>query len=154
MSTQAQSSVWEKRSSQSIEQIYPGITRFWLAKGQIVCYTVTTIARPAIDAWTEATMELAMAWPKDHIYLSIHDFSEATLTPYVRKRAEEANSKMPKTLYGRSAVIMPRTFMNHMIRLFVTVELSRKNLRIERDVFFRLEEATEWLKKALEEPTA
>ncbi|MEP7285381.1 MAG: hypothetical protein ABI947_06405 [Chloroflexota bacterium] len=147
-------SAWDKRSSQTVEQIYPGVTRIWLHKGQIVCYTVTSVTRAAADAWLNSAVELVAQWPADQPYLSIHDFSEATLTPFIRKRSVEANKAMPPTLFGRSAVIMPRTFVNHIIRLFVTTDLSHANKRIQRDVFFRLEEATEWLLKGMDKKPA
>lgn len=143
------STAWDKRSSQSVEQIYPGISRFWMHQGQIVCYTVTSISRPAIDAWKASTLELIHAWPLEQPYLSIHDFSEATLTPYVRQRSSELSVAFPEGLHGRSAAIIPRTFINHLMRMWVTINLARNNERIQRDVFFRIEEATEWLKKAL-----
>jgi hypothetical protein len=140
---------WDKRSSNSVEQIYPGISRFWMDQGRIVCYSVTSITRPAIDAWKASTLEIVHAWPVEQPYLSIHDFSEATLTPYVRQRSAEMSVAFPERLFGRSAVIMPRTFVNHLIRMWVTMNLARNNQQIKRDVFFRLEEATEWLKKGL-----
>ena len=141
---------WDKRSSQQIEQICPGVTRMWLHKGQIVCYSVTTVARPAVDAWMQATHDLIHAWPREQIYLSVHDISEATLTPYIRNRTSITNKLMPKDLKGRSAVIVPRTFINQMIRLFVANELGRQNKSIQRDVFFRFEEAIEWLVRGIE----
>src|SRR5258708_757845 len=143
-------SPWDKRSSQSVEQICPGVSRFWLHKAQIVCYSVSTITRPAIDAWMRETLALINTWPLNRTYLSIHDVSEVTLTPYMRKKVAEVNLQMPKELRGRSAVIVPRTFINQMMRLFVTIELAQKNRSVQRDVFFRLEEATVWLEKALQ----
>ncbi len=142
---------WEKRSSHQIEQIYPGVTRMWVHKGQIVCYSLTTVARPAVDAWMQATHDLVHAWPREQIYLSVHDISEATLTPYIRNRTSTINKLMPKDLKGRSAVIVPRTFINQMIRLFVANELGRQNTSVQRDVFFRFEEAIEWLVQGIEQ---
>lgn len=143
------SSAWEKRSSQTVEQLHPNVTRFWMYRGQIVCYTITSVSRPAIDTWANASLELIKEWSPDQPYLAIHDFSEATLTPYIRKRAEEVVLQIPKHYTGRSAVIMPRTFVNQLIRLFVTVDLVNKNKVIDRQVFFRIEEAVEWVKKAI-----
>jgi len=140
---------WEKRSSQQIELIHPGVTRMWLHKGQIVCYSLTTVERHAVDAWMQATHDLVHAWPRDQIYLSVHDISEATLTPYIRNRTSITNKLMPKDLKGRSAVIVPRTFINQMIRLFVANELGRQNLSVQREVFFRFEEGIEWLAQAI-----
>src|SRR5947209_7569230 len=102
-------SPWDKRSSQSVEQIYPGITRIWMHGGRIVCYSITTIARPAVDAWMESTHELVHSWPRHLPYLSLHDISEATLTPYIRKKTGETALLMPRDLYGKSALILPRT---------------------------------------------
>jgi hypothetical protein len=144
-SVQTALSPWDKRSSQSVEKIYPGVTRIWLHKGQIVCYTLSTVARAAVDAWMQATEELIHAWPLEHPYLAIQDISEVTLTVYMRQKTSEVNGRMPSSLKGRSAVVMPRTFVNQMIRLFVTIELARKNPSVQRDVFFRIEEATAWL---------
>jgi hypothetical protein len=143
------SSAWEKRSSQSVEQLHPHVTRFWMDKGRIVCYTITSVSRAAIDVWADSSLALIMEWPADQPYLAIHDFSEATLTPYVRKRAEDIVSQIPKHFTGRSAVIMPRSFINQLIRLFVTVDLVNRNRVVDRQVFFRIEEASQWVKKAI-----
>jgi hypothetical protein len=110
-SVQTALSPWDKRSSQSVEQIYPGVTRIWLHKGQIVCYALSTVARVAVDAWMKSTEELIRAWPLEQPYLAIHDISEVTLTVYMRQKTAEVNGRMPPNLKGRSAVIMPRTFI-------------------------------------------
>jgi len=145
----AQPSAWEKRSSQSVEVIYEGVSRIWLHSAQIVCYSVTTVSRPAIDAWAEAVKALVLAWPTDRPYLAIQDFSEASLTPYIRKQSTSINENWPAVLKGRSAVVAPRTMLAQLMRLFVSHELRPQNLAIQREVFFRIEDATSWLEKGL-----
>jgi hypothetical protein len=140
---------WDKRSSQSVEMIYDGVSRMWLHGAQIVCYGVTTVSRPAIDAWAKAVRELIDIWPKDRPYLAIQDFSEASLTPYIRKQSTSINSAWPADLRGRSAVVMPRNMLSTVMRLFVSHELRPQNNSIEREVFFRIEDATSWLEKGL-----
>ena|SRR5579859_6502067 len=148
-STHRELTAWDKRSSQSVENIYDGVSRLWLHGAQIVCYSVTTVARPAIDAWKEATVALINAWPTERPYLAIQDFSEASLTPYIRKQSTSINLAMPATLKGRSAVVAPRNVLTQLIRLFVSRDLSPQNPNIKREVFFRIEDAITWLEKGL-----
>ena len=155
-STQQQLTAWDKRSSQSVEPIYEGVSRIWLHRAEIVCYSVTTVARPAIDAWREAVMALVLTWPTDRPYLAIQDFSEASLTPYIRKQSTTINLSWPTNLRGRSAVVAPRTMLAQVMKLFVSHDLRPQNLKVEREVFFRLEDAITWLEKTpvLEENTS
>ncbi len=148
-STHQELSAWDKRSSQSIETIHEGVHRMWMHGAQIVCYSVTTVTRPAIDAWKEATLELASVWPTERPYLAIEDFSESSLTPYIREQATKINMAWPPKLKGRSAIVAPRNVLTERFGFFVTRDLNPQNPNIQRAVFSRLEDAVDWLEKGI-----
>lgn len=138
---------WAASDVHETRQIYPGITFNWLADGKIACFTVSTVAREAVDAWLAASAELTQVWPAEQPYLAIQDVAKATMTPYIRQRSAETVAMTPRYLKGRSAVILPRTVFNEMIRLYVTVDLARKNRNVARNVFFTRDAAVAWLLK-------
>ena len=138
-------SVWDKRNLGEVEQIHPNVTRAWLENGRIVYFTLTSVARPAVDAWLNASEDTVRTWPAEVPYLSIHDLREGTVTPYIRRQSAAVVARMPTSLRGRSAVLVPRTFANQLIRLIVTIDLVRINRNIQRNVFFNRQDAVNWL---------
>jgi hypothetical protein len=145
MATAGTATVWDKRNLGEVEQIHPNVTRSWLENGRIVCFTLTSVARPAVDAWLNASEDTVQSWPIEVPYRSIHDLREADVTPYIRQQSAAAVSRMPTQLKGRSAVVVPRTFTNQLIRLIVTIDLVRINRNIQRNVFFTQQDAINWV---------
>ena len=136
---------WDKRNLDGVESIAQGVTLQWLENGRVVCFTVNTVARPAIDAWLNRSEQIVKGWPAQIPYLAIQDISGSTLTPYTRERSAKTVALTPDYLRGRSAVVMPRTVVNQAISLFVTVNLARKKPNIQRHVFVAKDEAIRWL---------
>ncbi len=136
---------WDQRNLIAIEQIHPNVTRSWLADGRIVCFTIDSATRLAIDAWLASSEEVTKIWPAALPYLCIHDVRGVGVTPYMRQQSAATVARTPKYLKGRSAVIVPRSFANQLIRLVVTIDLARLNRNIQRSIFFSREAATKWL---------
>ncbi len=88
-------------------------------------------------------------WPDDRIYLAVQDLSgpRFALTPYARKRASETYEVRP-ALKGRVAIILPRTFVAQLVRLFIRGE--RRN-HFETRFFMSAKDALVWLAEELPE---
>ncbi len=136
---------WNDRNLSEIEQIAEGVTMQWLEHGRIVCFTLNTVARAAIDAWLDRSYEIVKGWPPQMPYLALQDVSRSMLTPYTRERSAATVALTPEYLRGRSAVVMPHSVMNQAIRLFVTINLARSHANIQRAVFLDRGGAVRWL---------
>jgi hypothetical protein len=86
-------------------------------------------------------------WPATHPYLVIHDFREGNiaLTPYARKRAEEL-IQVGVHVPGYAAILLPKSFVAQVIRLFMRMQRSRG---IENQLFFDYDDGLAWLKSKL-----
>lgn len=128
------------------ETLAPGLQRFCLHEGRIVVLRGSGTSHQAVDAWAAAVKELFEGWQTGEELRLIHDFSGATLTPYAAKRAREVTGLRPE-LGGRIAVIVSRSALGHIIRIFVN-RTAQKTAR-ERRVFFDIDEALKWLAAGL-----
>jgi hypothetical protein len=136
---------WHQRNLESPEHIYAGITRKWLHNGAVLYYAVSTVSRPAIDAWLDSVVEVLKIWPVDQPYLAIHDATHSALTPYARSRIAEVSRNAPLHIRGRSAAVMSRSLFAQAARMFMTLELARQNKRIGRNLFFDVDSALAWV---------
>lgn len=120
------------------EEIHPAVIREWLHDDHIVAYTLGDVAREAIDAWAEAVIDLQRQWPDDRSYLALYDVSSIpALTPYARKRAEDiASNAAQMEIEGRYAVVLKRSIISMIIRLFMQRDLTERNRHFERRLFF------------------
>jgi hypothetical protein len=145
MTLQPSLTAWDHRNFEHPERIYNGITRTWLHNGTVLYYEVSTVSRPAIDAWLDSVVEVLNMWPADLLYRAIHDATHSSLTPYSRSRIAEVSRNAPLHIRGRSSAIMSRSLFAHAARMFMTLELARQNKRIERTLFFDVDSALMWL---------
>ena len=126
-----------------VEEIAPGLTREWMFDHQIVVFKISTIARPVVDAWIDLVKLTMENWPGNLPYLAIHDMTsdKVSLTPYARSRAEELiplSAKAP----GYAAIVLPRSFVAQVIRLFMRTQRRQGN---QNALFFTMPEALAWL---------
>jgi hypothetical protein len=133
----------KKEDEGAVEQIAPGVTREWRHNRRVVIYKVSTVDFASVEAWTKSVVELIKSLPPGQPYLSIQDFSGATLTPHIRKGSETIVTSMPPGLVVRNIVVASRSFMNQVMRFFLTIELMRKSKQatIRREMVFSLDEA-------------
>jgi hypothetical protein len=128
-----------------MEVIHDGVTMEWLADGRVVCFTIKSLARPAIDAWLDKSYQVTLAWPQDIPYLAVQDATAIALTPYIRERSAQTVAKTPRHLHGRSCVVLPKSMLTQVMRLFVMTQLSRQHHRIARGVQLDRQEALNWV---------
>lgn len=138
------SSIPPETSSSPIEQLSSGVTREWIHDGQIVVFTVKDVHRETLDIWTAAFKESIKDWPVDRLFRVIQDLRVAGgITPYGRARAQEMFHTRPEVKVW-SALVLPSTFANNLIRLFVRAHRSPDATRV-REFFNTREEALSWL---------
>lgn len=127
-----------------VEQVMPGMTRQWLLDRRIVVFTMTSPSREVSDGWINTVKATMENWPSDRPYLAIHDLTsnKMSLTPYARKHAEEL-IPLSAMAPGYAAIILPRSFIAQVIRVFLRTQKQQGNQNL---VFFSRQEALEWLK--------
>jgi hypothetical protein len=132
-----------------IQEITPGLRIRWLLDRRILVVIADSSTRPAIDAWAQFMFSAIRNWPDDRTYLAVQDLSSPrfSLTPYARKRASETYEVRP-SLKGRVAIILPRTFIAQIVRLFIRGE---KRNHFETRFFANDREALIWLAEELPE---
>ncbi len=127
-----------------VEQLSSGVTREWLHDRQIVVYTVKDVRRETIDTWTEAFKSDIGDWPADRLFRVVQDLRLAGgTTPYGRARGQEMFRTRPEVRVW-TALVLPDTFVNTLIRLFVRAQATRNATRV-REFFTTREEALTWL---------
>ncbi|MEP7288023.1 MAG: hypothetical protein ABI947_19900 [Chloroflexota bacterium] len=115
-----------------------------LLNRQIVVSKITSVSRDVVDAWINTVKATMENWPEERPYLAIHDLTSdrVSLTPYARTRAEELiplGAKVP----GYAGIVLPKSFVAQLIRLFMR---TQRKQGVHNEIFFSMEEATNWLK--------
>jgi hypothetical protein len=125
------------------EELVPGLVRFWMFNKQLVVFKATMSTRNVVDTWISSVKTVMADWPMTQPYLVIHDFRDGNIafTPYARSHTEEL-IKIPIGVPGYAAIILPRTFVSTVIRLFMRVQ---KSGGIENRLFFDYDEGLAWL---------
>lgn len=129
-------------------QLAEGLYKEALHDERIVAYTITNLHRETIDLWANDARQVFEAWPTQWPFLNLQDFSankNFTVTPYLKKRAEELTSTRPDFI-GRTAVIVPKSFIAQAARLFLA---ALKNKKRQRQIFFTREDGLAWLQEWL-----
>jgi hypothetical protein len=138
------SSVPSENVSGSIETLSSGVTREWIYDRQIVVYTVNDVRRESLDVWTDAFKSDINSWPADRLFRVIQDLRLAGgITPYGRTKAQEMFQARPDVRVW-SALVLPSTFVNNLIRLFVRAQNNPNTMRV-REFFRTREDALTWL---------
>lgn len=121
----------------------PGVTLEWLYGGQIPCFTILDISRATVDNWMVLLRQLLENWPANRPYVAIHDASVSgvMLTPYARAKITELEGVNP-ALQGRVAIILPRTFVAQLIRVYVR---TLRRQKVVTGIYFARDEALEWI---------
>ncbi len=120
-----------------------------LRDGQIVVFRVrAATTRAVVDEWFDHVADVVKNWPAEKVYLAMQDVSDrrVALTPYARGRVREFDD-LVKHLHGRIAIVLPNTFMGHLIRIFLTTMRWQKKLPTEG--FLSFQDALNWLEKGL-----
>jgi hypothetical protein len=134
------------------KQLAPGL--LLREQGEIRELIASDLSRETIDAWVGYIRNLAETSPDGSVFYWIQDISPCkviTIPTYMRDEmrvlSEDLVKKVPKTI-GHNALILPRSFISHMARLFVN-SLPSRNKGVRR-VFFTREEAVTWLEHMME----
>jgi hypothetical protein len=129
------------------EELTPGLTRQWLLDEQIIVFKATAATRHVTDIWIDSVKDVMLKWPKNRPYLVIHDFRHQNIafTPYARSRAEEL-IRVPISVPGYAAIIIPKSFVGQIIKLFMR---TQKSFGIENRLYFNYDEGLSWLKSKI-----
>lgn len=126
------------------EQAHPQIRLDWYHDRRMVVYTVTgdTTTRSFLDAWYDVTGTILSTWPKNLLYVGIHDTTDAefSLTPYLRDKAT-ALFQLQRDIRQRVGVVVPNAFNAQMMKV-LTRAFGRDTMQTE--VFPTREEALIW----------
>ncbi|MCI0709723.1 MAG: hypothetical protein L0154_06120 [Chloroflexi bacterium] len=138
-----------------IEEIMPGITRYWLDDHTISLIVSDDAERHKVDAWANAIIEQLENWPSNEPYLAIYDVSRSALTPYTRKKSEEIARKAIE-LKGEDyptayALVLQRGVLGNILKLFVIRDIGRRYPMWNVHVFHTQDDAVAWV-RSMREP--
>ncbi len=150
MSTYTTEALLKALAAAPAEHVAPGFSFKWLYDRRLLYVIGDSSSRADIDAWYQFMASVIKDWPEDRIYLAVQDLSSPkfTLTPYARARASDTYKVRP-ALKGRVALILPKTFVGQLIRLFIHGE--RRN-HFETRFFVTQSDALAWLAQDLPAP--
>lgn len=131
-----------------VEDLGHGVSLQMLHDGQITAFTLTSIARKAIDDWADKQISVLANWTSDRPFATLLDqsaFSGLTLTPYMKCRlAEVSEASVGKS--GYVAVVVGKSFMLKLVTLFLR---SQKSGDVETRFFTDRNKALEWLEEII-----
>lgn len=139
------------RNTHDIEHYSHGITSKVIDDGSIVIVrTQGDMSRNAINTWASLLVLTIQDWKSKRPIAIINNLSHARqgLTPFSRERAHDIIKAIPadKTVYG--AVVLPKTFMYHIIDMFSRSNIFRKQ-NLEMRLFNCETQAIAWLREQL-----
>lgn len=125
-----------------------GLTKTYRFDKQIVVYHLDTVARDVIDSGADDVLETMENWPTGHPFLVIYDIvsTKIALTPHLRHRLQGLSRAFPD-LEGRAAVVLPRSVITQVFKLFVIAQNRVGGRR--KQVFFTRDAGIEWLKQVI-----
>jgi hypothetical protein len=129
-------------------QLASGITFDELHQGKIICVTIRTVERTAVDKWYATVEEKIKGWSVDQPYLAMYDLAhkDVGFTPYMRHKAASINDLRPE-VRGRIALVLTRGPVGYLLMIFARVR-ARASRQLQ--VFFDRKAATAWLEEALQ----
>jgi hypothetical protein len=138
-----------------IDEIMPGITRYWLDGNTISMIVSDDAERHKVDAWAAAIIDQLGNWPENEPYLAIYDVSRSSLTPYTRKKSEEIAQKAIE-LKGKEyptayALILQHGVLGTILKLFVLRDIGRRYPHWNVRVFHNQADAIVWV-RSMREP--
>lgn len=143
----------EPRNNNNVEQFSYGIERWWLDDGAIaVVKTQGDMTHDAIDAWADLLIAMLHQWANGsrRPIAFLHDLTHPNqgLTPYSRKRVNDVLAAIPDAETTFTAIVLPNTFINRIISMFVRSSPFRQNNHQTR-VFTDLDTARDWLREGI-----
>ena len=128
-------------------RISDSVTLEWVSDGRIPVFTIADVTRPTIDTWLRSLADILRLWPTDRELAILHDISipGAFLTPYARERVRELDTVNP-TLKGHVALILPKTFVAQMVKIFLRTTQRNK---VMTQIFYDRATGLAWLEQGL-----
>lgn len=138
-------------SRSSIEDLGNGVKREWLHGNRILVFTITTdtMVRETVDTWAAGVIEAIRRWPDEKVMLLMHDARHVEFSSYYRHKVDEVNRATPRSLHGRTAVVVQRGMLGYFLSTLAQTTGRLFRGRIETKVFFDREEGLNWLRELL-----
>lgn len=133
------------------EQYGYGITRTLIDDNTIVIVrTQGDMSRNAINTWASLIILTMQEWDSERPLAMLHNLShpQQGYTPFSQKRTQDIVNARPEGLKVYSAVVLPRTFMYHIIEMFSRTPIFKASGQLIK--FFNTEaQAIIWLREQL-----
>ena len=138
-------------NTDNTEQFDYGITRTSIDDGAIIIVrTQGDMSRNAINTWASLIILTMQEWKSDRPLALINNLShpQQGFTPFSQKRTQDIVKARPKGLTVYAAVVIPRTFMYHILEMFSRTPIFKQTGQHVQ--FFNTEEqAIEWIREEL-----
>lgn len=97
--------------------------------------------------------ETMQNWNPEQRFLQLLRFPTASMIHFSAETRQKlsATGEYASHLQGRAAVVVPRTFLNMAVRIFVNRDIRAVTPQIEMKIFHNQAVAEEWLREVLEE---
>ena len=136
------------------DHITPDFAFRWIEDGQILQITTFDIStEEKIKAYYDVMDDYIRNWLPEKTYLLLFDSTQTSTenwTRYMRQRAEQAHALIPSTAKGLTSSVVKPGILISFLRPFVEQQLNRKNPRVQTRLFYKYEDALNFLKGAMQ----
>lgn len=140
-----------ERSFIGVQPLGANVTFEWLHGGKIAVFNVPEAVRVVVEVYMDGAEKLVQQWPVNEPFLMLCDSGKATSTfsMHMRERVERL-IKSPEfgQLTGRFAIVLPKSLILQIVRLFM-LGLRPQIRGPEPRIFFKRADALQWLEECL-----
>ncbi|GAB5426377.1 MAG: hypothetical protein Crog4KO_35240 [Crocinitomicaceae bacterium] len=141
----------QTRNTHDSKQYNHGITCSFTDNGNVVIVrTQGDMSRNAINTWASLLILTMQEWQSKRPFAIINNLShpQQGLNPFARQRSQDVIKAIPEDMLVYSAVVLPRTFMYHIMDMFLRSRIFQKE-NLEIQLFNTEAQAIKWLREQL-----
>ena len=128
----------------AIQQLTLNVSMEWRHQKQLLIYHFDRISkREEADQVRQHIDNNFNAWPSEQPYRVLYYFRVISWSPYLRQNAEKDFEMIPKDREAWMAVVIPRSPLSQIIRLFMRAQAKKAPFNMK--IFWELDEALTWI---------
>ena len=139
------------RNTHDSEQYNHGITRTFIDDSALaIIRTQGNMSRDAINTWASLQVLTMQEWQSKRPIAILNNLShpQQGLSPFARKRTQDVIKAIPDGMIVYSAVVLPKTFMYHIMDMFLRSKIFKKQT-LEIQLFQTEQQAIAYLREQL-----
>jgi hypothetical protein len=130
---------------------YPDIWRGWYAQRRVVYFYFGNGKRTNMEAAVGLVAETIEAWSPTKPFRVVYDVTNAFMSPYARRAAEEVYELIPTHFVNsRTVIMLPDTISGNLFRNLIERFMRVHNPEMQRRFFTDHSAAIQWVSAELD----